>query len=91
MDARNSGPDARLRGLGRLGGHGLLAGGGLGGRGPLAGVAERGVGLGDGDLGGLLVGAGGRQRLGERVCLGRGRAAWAARPSAAGRGPWSSG
>ena len=92
MDARNSGPDARLRGLGRLGGRGLGAGGGLGGRGPLAGVAERGVGLGDGDLGGLLGGAGSLQRLGERVCLSVAWAAWAAAvPSAAWRGPWSSG
>ena len=52
---------ARLRGLGRLGG-----------RGRLAGVAECGGGLGGGGLGGLLGGAGGPQRLGERVCLGGG-------------------
>src|SRR5208283_6069115 len=51
----------RSRGLGRLGG-----------RGPLAGVAERGGGLGGGGLGGLLGGAGGLQRLGECVCLGGG-------------------
>ena len=38
----------------------------------LAGVAERGGGLGGGGLGGLLGGAGGLQRLGERVCVGGG-------------------
>jgi hypothetical protein len=40
----------------------------------LAGVAERGGGLGGGGLGGLLGGAGGLLRLGERVCLGGGGA-----------------
>ena len=55
-----------------LGGGCLLADGGLGGRGLFAGVAERGGGLGGGGLGGLLGGAGGLQRLGERVCLGGG-------------------
>src|SRR5262249_25483177 len=50
---------------------GSVALGPLGGGCLLAGVAERG-GLGGGGLGGLLGGAGGLQRLGERVCLGGG-------------------
>src|SRR5271165_2847596 len=54
------------------GGRGLLTGSGLGGRRPLAGVVERGGGLGGGGLGGVLGGAGGLQRLGERVCPGGG-------------------
>ena len=74
--ARAAGDHSRISPLGGgclvAGGRGLLAGGGLGGRGLLAGVAERGGGLGGGGLGGLLDGAGGLQRLGERVCLGGG-------------------
>ena len=66
-------PGSARRKFSRAGvGRGLLADGGLGGRGLFAGVAERGGGLGGGGLGGLLGGAGGLQRLGERVCPGGG-------------------